>query len=242
VNRDLDTLDVEPLKNAHLWDEAEWRLDDSASAPDIGLDDIISHGDFLAALALPTVGAKNLEAVWDDHVSKLSAKLDADQKAAGGTVPPKTETQKDDPAIEIAENRSNLGIATTTLRVLSTDENGETCDVPVHIFRRNDGKTLIVSDEAPQKLQKAFAEAGITHINRNGKDAKAEVERALRTLTVGMKNDAKGFLRNAFGYRNLIDVSPSENPLSLLAANIVDKKVEGSFGKFVLKGQKKPAA
>ena len=226
VNHDHETLVSHPLTAARIDDMAERALNEGGEEPEIHLSDIISHGDFLASLALPTVGEKNLEAIWDGNIRKLVGDDDG----------------KEDPALDIAENRSSIGLATTTLRVLFTDVKGETSDVPVHIIRRADGKTLVVSEAAPQKLQRAFKEAGITHIDRQATGAKAEIERELKQMTNGMKAEVKGFLRDAFGYRHVIqDIEPTANPLTDLSAYLADRKVEGNFAKFVLKGGKKLA-
>jgi len=215
VNHDLETLEANPLSGAHIEDSAVDALDDTKADIPVNPADVVSHGDFLAALALPTVGAKNLDAVWDTNIRNLLAQ------------------SQNEPGLLVAENASPDGIGLTTVQVLSDDANGDTHSVPVHIIRRKDGKTLIVSDAISDKLEKAFNEAGnIIHVDRHSKTAQAEIEAALGKITSGLKPEVKGFLKDAFGYR--YDVQGDTRSLSAL---LVDDKLQSMFDKYVKKNE-----
>jgi hypothetical protein len=214
VNHDLQTLEASPLAGAHIEDSAEDALDDTKEVVPVDPATVISHGDFLAALALPTVGTKNLDAIWDTNIRNLIK-----------------EDGRDEQGLYIAENTSPFGIGLTTLQVLSDDAAGVPHSVAVHIIRRKDGKTLIVSDAISDKLEKAFNEAGnIIHVDRHSKTAQAEIEAALGKVTAGLEPKVKGFLKDAFGYR--YDVGSDTRSLSAILA---DDKLECMFDKYVKK-------
>ncbi len=114
---------------------------------------------------------------------------------------------KPDDALEIAENRSSEGLAATTLRVVFVNAKGETSDVSVHLVINKDKcKTLVVGEQVSPKLLAAFKEAGITHVDRHAPNAKSKIDQALRELTGGMREEVKGFLVDAFKYRNDVDL------------------------------------
>ena len=173
---------------------------------DVTLDDLVHHDDFIASLALPTVGAKNLASVWDQNVRPMMrdstpAANDADPQGAAN----QNASRRSNDGLSMAENTSSLGIATTSLQVLYSDDEGERA-VTVHIVRNNlRDKTLVVSEKAPSKLLAAFREAGVTHVDRNDPAAHTKVEAALGDLTRGMPAEVKDHLNDAFKYRNSVD-------------------------------------
>ena len=102
VNRDPETLVNAPLVAARIEDATGY--EDDQENPDFTLGDMVTHEDFMAALALPTVGAKNLDAIWDGNIRELYQQY---EKEDG-----KPDNEPDD-ALDIAENRSPLGLAVT---------------------------------------------------------------------------------------------------------------------------------
>jgi hypothetical protein len=172
----------------------------------------------MASLALPTVSAKNLAAIWDDNIR------------------PHLNTPPDevDEALDIAAGKSPQGIATTTLRVVFADATGEQRESSVHIvLNQARDKALIIGEKVPSKLQAAFKEAGIIHVDRNEINAKSKVEAAINELTRGMPESAKSLLTDAFKYRNIVD---QDNDASL-AALLVDDKIDVMYSKYLVKNK-----
>ncbi len=206
ANRDHEALYAgRPLAQASVKDSARYAVEEKEL--DFGREDIVHHDDFMASLAMPTVGAKNLGAVWENNVRDLVRKMDT---SAPGTVP----TAKAAPASQhddlflIAENQSKLGIATTSIQLLvgGRDTGADEHSVSVHIVRNTQrNKTLIVGEKVPSKLLAAFKEAGIVHVDRNDENAKAKIDAALVDLTRGMPSSIKDQLNHAFKYRNSVD-------------------------------------
>jgi len=232
VNRDPETLGVFPLVGAKIKDSTTYPEDQKHA--DFNLGDMINHDDLMASLALPTVSAKNMAAIWDTHLSEMAAE---NALVEGGDTP--EQAGMPDEALDIAENRSEqTPLATTTLSVLFEDASGKAKTVSVHVVTNTaSGKSLVVGEKVPSKLQNAFAEAGIIHVDRHETGAKGKVDRALNTLTRGMKDEVKTFLVDAFKYRNGVDDEDTRS----LAALMVDDKVDMTFYKWVLKSDKKLA-
>ncbi len=223
VNRDHETLGNFPLASARIEDAATYPADKTDA--DFTLADIVSYEDFMASLALPTVGAKNLGAIWDANIRPL-----AETPAADGS-----KANEPDEALDMAEGRSQQGLATTTLRVLFKDAQGEERDISVHVvLNQSRDKALVVGEKLPSKLAQAFKEAGITHVDRHGVNAKAKVEAALNELTRGMPDSVKDHLADAFKYRNDVD----QNNHQKLAALLVDDKIDMLLGKYVVKNKR----
>ena len=204
VNRDHESLGAFPLARARIEDMAAYP--EGTEEVELSVSDIVSHEDFMAALALPTVSAKNLDAVWDTNIRTLSERIEKEhnpQEAA-----PEKKSSADE-IFKITENRSEQGLATTTLRVMFKDAAGKESDVSVHIvLNKNRNKALIVGEKVPTKLLSAFKEAGIIHVDRHAPNAKAKVDAALTDLTRGTRNPelTKRHLADAFRFRNDFDL------------------------------------
>ncbi|MDP2206596.1 MAG: hypothetical protein Q8K65_09855 [Alphaproteobacteria bacterium] len=214
ANRDPEQLYAgQPLAEAIIKDAAAYVRE--KKKVDFDLDDLVHHDDFVAALALPTVGAKNLASIWDQNIRPMmrdGASPQADNAAAsadGAQGPAANQNssgaQRRNDGLSMAENTSAHGIATTSLQVLYSDEEGERA-VSVHIVRNNlRDRTLVVGEKVPSKLLAAFREAGVIHVDRNDPAAQAKVETALSDLTRGMPAVVKDHLTDAFKYRNTVD-------------------------------------
>jgi hypothetical protein len=208
ANRDPEQLYAgQPLAEAIVKDAAAYVRD--RKSIDITLDDLVHHDDFVAALALPTVGAKNLSSIWEQNIRPMmrdSAPAQSDTAADGqGPAANQNGDQRRNDGLSMAENTSVHGIATTSLQVLYSDEEGER-PVSVHIVRNTlRDKTLVVSEKVPSKLLAAFREAGVIHVDRNDPAAQSKVETALGDLTRGMPAVVKDHLADAFKYRNTVD-------------------------------------
>ncbi|HRI77289.1 MAG: hypothetical protein H3C49_09765 [Alphaproteobacteria bacterium] len=203
ANRDPEQLYAgQPLAAAIIKDAALYAREKKRL--DFDLDDLVHHDDFIASLALPTVGEKNLSSVWEQNIRPMMrdsapAQAEADANAANQNNPRRND------GLSMAEGTSEHGIATTSLQVLYADEDGERA-VTLHIVRNEQrGKTLVVGEKAPSKLLAAFREAGVTHVDRNDPSAQTKVEAAIGDLTRGMPEVVKKHLTDAFKYRNNVD-------------------------------------
>ncbi|MBU6474626.1 MAG: hypothetical protein KGL10_06935 [Alphaproteobacteria bacterium] len=204
INREHESLGAFPLARAKIEDMASYP--EGTEEVELSVSDIVSHEDFMAALALPTVSAKNLDAIWDTNIRDLSEQIEKENNPQGPNADQKSSA---DEIFKITENRSEQGIATTTLRVMFEDASGKESDVSVHIvLNKNRKKALIVGEKVPTKLLSAFKEAGIIHVDRHAPNAKAKVDAALNDLTRGTRNPelAKRHLADAFRFRNDFDL------------------------------------
>lgn len=238
TNRDPESLYAGlPLVSAVIKDAAVYAAE-GKDGLDFGRKDLVEHDDFIASFAMPTVGAKNLSAIWDRNIRPLTRGDAANDTApAAGVGSSDSSILDNDEALLIAENRSDKKIATTTLQVLYHDEQGER-EVSVHVVRNEArNKTLIVSEKAPSKLLAAFKEAGITHVDRNDANAETKVEAALNELTRGMPATVKDRLVDAFKYRNDLDAEHLAGKKPGLAEMLVDGKIDMLYGKFVIKNK-----
>ena len=240
ANRDPESLYAgQPLAEAIIKDAAIYALENKDI--DFSIDALVHHDDLIASFALPTVGAKNLSAIWDQNIRPLTSR-DTQPPANDDGVPGAAGVANDAPdhdeALRIAENRSKHGIATTSLQVLYEDAEGER-PVSVHIVRNEQrNKTLIVSEKAPSKLLAAFREAGVIHVDRNDPMAKTKVEAALTDMTRGMPASIKDVLSDAFMYRSAEDEDAPKSGGVSLTDRLLDKDLEPLFPKFVVKNAK----
>lgn len=187
--------------------------------------DLVHHDDVMTSFALPTIGAKNLGAIWEANLRPLFR--DNEQAGSAYNAP------EDE---EIAEGVSKTGLGTTTLKVRYQNSRGEDDETSVHVVRNTvRGKTLVIGEKVPSKLQAAFREAGIIHVDRADPNAKAKVEMALSQITQGLPQVTKDRLRDAFIYRNNAGMEAHQNvPLSdLLVEKLGDRN--RMPGKYVFK-------
>jgi hypothetical protein len=244
ANRDFESLAAgKPLATAVIKDAAVYVA--QSKGIDFQLEDLVHHDDLLASLAMPTVSVKNLSAVWEQNIRPLTRADAANDQApaAAANGPTSGPSLLDhDEALYIAENKSDKKIATTTVQVLWSDEQGER-PVSVHIVRNeNRNRTLVVSEHAPSKLLSAFREAGITHVDRHDPNAEAKVEAALTDLTRGMPGSVKDRLVDAFKYRNDVDLPHLKGKTPSMAQLLVDDKVDMMYAKYVVRNEKKKVA
>lgn len=244
ANRDHETLSSEPLAHAVVKDAALYMEREF----DFTMRDLVHHDDFIASLAMPTVTGKNLSAVWETNIRKLreedepgqaSEAAAADGASAGRAAQNDNFLLSQNDALKVAENQSSYGIGATSLQVLYQDEAGEDKVVSVHIVRNSQrGKTLVVGEKVPSKLQAAFREAGITHVDRNDPNAKSKVEAAVNEMTRNMPVSIKDRLVEAFKYRNDTDIDRLKGKDLHIADLLVDDGIEMVIPKFVVKSKK----
>lgn len=228
VNRDPETLLSTIFTAAAIRDAA---LYESAGKKnlDFGLDDLVNHDDFLASLTLPTLGAKNLAAVWENNLSSLWK--ESETSSAPSPEPSSSAIIEFDESLDIARNSSKYGLGITTVHVLHHAGRHDEV-VPVHIIQDHaHNKTLIISEKAPAKLSGAFKEAGIIHIDRNDPSAKAKIDAAMRDMVRGLPTVVKQRLTQAFMYRN----SPANT--DSLSGMLIDKNTVASFAKYVVRSK-----
>ncbi len=239
TNRDPEQLYAgQPLAEAIIKDAAVYVRENKQV--DFDLDDLVHHDDLIASLALPTVGAKNLAAIWDQNIRPMMRDTAPDAPAADGTQPAANQNgaqQRRNDGLSMAEGTSSHGIATTSLQVLYSDDEGERA-VSVHIVRNTQrDKTLVVGEKVPSKLLAAFREAGVTHVDRNDPSAQTKVEAALGDLTRGMPAVVKDHLMDAFKYRNSVQ-GGAEDAKPELSQVLTDPSIEMYFPKYVVKNNK----
>lgn len=240
ANRDPESLGFSPLADARVEDGTDYE----DRAPDFGLADIVRHDDFMAALAIPTVGKKNLAAIWDTKLRPLVENTtpandnDTAAPAARASAAVARSREEEEEPLRITENRSTSGLALTTLSLIFTDAAGKDRNVSVHILLNNNThKTMVVGEKVPSKLIPAFKEAGIMYVDRSDPSAKAQAEKALAVLTRQMPETTKARLRSAFGFRNDVpSETEDQRPLSEL---LVDGNIQMVYDKFLVKGRKK---
>jgi hypothetical protein len=237
VNRHLETLSQTPLAAARIEDAAAYKVQNKEL--EVGLDDLVDHDDLMVTFGMPTVGKKNLAAVWDENIRPL-AWGDQSSAAEGSGLGSTDAAVKDaDEGMLITENRSTFGLAMTTLQVKHGEGEDERM-VPVHILRNsNRDKTLIVGERVSSKLLAAFREAGVTHVDRNDPNAKARVEAAVSELTRGTPESTQARLMEAFKYRNDVGHLADQSPT--VADLLVDSQAAPLFPKVVMKGPRKAA-
>lgn len=239
TNRDPEQLYAgQPLAEAIIKDAAVYVREQKQV--DFDLDDLVHHDDLIASLALPTVGAKNLAAIWDQNIRPMMRDTAPEAPAADASQPAANQNgaqQRRNDGLSMAEGTSSHGIATTSLQVLYSDDEGERA-VSVHIVRNTQrDKTLVVGEKVPSKLLAAFREAGVTHVDRNDPTAQTKVEAALGDLTRGMPAVVKDHLMDAFKYRNSVQGGAEETKPELSQV-LVDPSIEMYFPKYVVKNNK----
>ena len=139
--------------------------------------------------------------------------------------------------MRLAENRSDNGLALTTVMVRQVDEDGDR-HVPVHILRNEArGKALVVSEEISPRIQSLFTEAGITHINRGEPGAQSRIDSALTDILRGVDDSVRLRLVDAFRHRNDTEQAETSNPAigQSLSAMMTSADVECDFPKYVVK-------
>jgi len=224
-----------PLENATIEDAAVYSVQQRDI--DLTIDDLVHHDDLMAAFALPTVTVKNLAAVWDQNIRPLIPQADETAAGADGAANGNLPDIKE--GLDISENRSKHGIATTSLQVYYDADGQEGRAVSVHIVHNSlRNKTLIVGEKVPSKLLSAFREAGITHVDRNDPAAAAKVDAAVSELTRGMSVHIRDRLVEAFKYRNDTETEHLNGKNPQLADLLVDPNIDMMYGKFVAKGKK----
>lgn len=234
VNRDHETLSGQPLAEAVVKDAATYGNREF----DFTMSDLVHHDDLMAALALPTVSRKNLSAVWEQNIRPLTRGETAPSADAGAVANDNGPLEEDE-GLCMAENRSSHGLGTTSLRVLYQDEEGKKHDVSVHIVRNEQrGKTLVVGEKLPSKLQGAFREAGILYVDRNDPNARLRADAAINDLTRNMPASVRDRLMDAFKYRNDTDAEHLAGKNPQLADLLVDGGVDMIYPKYVVKAKK----
>jgi len=232
VNSNPDTFLKNPLVGAYIEDDYAYFIDGGSKIkPEAG--DLVMHDELMTSLAMPTVGAKNLSAVWEDHISF------ATEGTPEGEEPIKLPEEE---GLYIAENRSDTGLAMTTLRVAFADAAGVK-ETSVHIIRNSKtDKTVIVGEKISSRLQAAFRSAGISYIDRSEDGAERLVETALKGLTVGMPTYLEEHLAVAFGYRNKLESPTGNRTLKQVAQMVTDGNVQPLFAKYLFRGAPKKHA
>lgn len=216
---------VEEFKDA-LREELQDKVPD-AEMP--AIDDLMSHDDLMASIAMPVIGQNNLKAMWNDALSRLLARAE------------KTETIPQSDDIKIAEGRAESGLATTSVCVSADQGN---YPVYVHIVaNQNNGKALIVGEAIPARLQTVFREAGMTYVDKTKPNAREQVDMALKDIvhsTYDATKDAMVRLNEAFCYQNDApeDVSSDVRDTwtaKSLAEKIIDPQTEAKAGRMILR-------
>ena len=249
-NMDHATLEQEPFVKAKMMDWQDKGVDEKVLEA-IKPDDLVSQDDLLSSFAMPTVGQKNVDALWEENISSsinagMADSSDDDALNGGGSMDPddmvfSSDMDMIDEAQKIAENSSETGIAATTV-VVKQIENGEAKEVSVHIVSNtNKNKMVIVSGSVSPRMEALFKEAGITHINRDEPNAEKRVDTAMTELLRGTPDveEVKKHIKGAFLYRNGGEENHEKEALSKL---MVTPEVMSNIPKFIVAPGKPKAA
>lgn len=202
-NDDLDTLQEMPLVQSEMLDRASYVGEHESQWEGVRPDEILSQDAFLYSIATPVLRQGNLTAAWNVALSRTGLVEDLPETDAGDS-------------LAMAENRSQTGVAITTLMV-SNDNGGEARAVPLHlVWNRAQDKLLIVGDgELPARVKFAFEHSNVRYVNRNDKGATRQVETALGAV-LGMNAGKLGDrLKTAFMMRNMLDSVTAQEQASL---------------------------
>ncbi len=184
---------------------------------DFGKKNLVQHDDFIKSLNNPNTRAFNIENLFERNLRPLIGDL---RPLIGGSV------GSHDSPILIAENDDSQAIATTTVTALA--KNGtDTTDIHI-IINKEFGRSMIIGDAMPRRIKNAFAKVGIRYVDRDEKNALAEIKEGIADV-VGLKVSE---LRDAFLYRN--DVSPQVSSINL-AERLAEKKGSMLYNKFLVK-------
>lgn len=195
--------------------------------------DMISYTDLVTSFVIPGVKDAGLKSIWNDNISKALIKGEAEEKArqaaeekSGGVQANDnnaTPVEKDE-GLRMAENRSETGLAITSLLVRDKDAAGKDTEILAHVIvNSNREKMMIVGGDVSPALERDLKLAGILHVSRNETGAKAKVDAAVNELLQGVDEDARGNLKMAFMYRSLVDEDKRQKEIQEL---LVDKTIE----------------
>ncbi len=140
--------------------------------------DLLSCDLFLSGLTIPHMKASILGSLWNDGLSQY--------------------TDPEDEAVKIAENKSQSGLATTTL-VMQSKQGATALHV---IWDTARDKALIVGDVFDAKISKRLSQIGIEYVDRTSADAEPRIKHAIEQFTQGPREMYRDALKGAFLLRN----------------------------------------
>lgn len=151
---------------------------------DIDPKELVRKDDFLTALMLPQLDQQNVSALWGETLSEH------------GPV-----TSKSHPAVEMAEGRHESGVAVTTVKVASNDQEGSEV---YHLLKNEKTDDLIlIGSEVPDFVAKEYKKRGIRVIDRSDTQAHNKIDGAIQEMAGHLGEDGLEYLRQAFLHRNL---------------------------------------
>lgn len=200
-NDDLETLQKAPLLAAGAVDSVPDKDGKAAATPKVAA--LLPQEQLLYSIAVPALRKGNLRAIWSRALSR------------SGLVVPAAETGLGD-SVAIAENRSQSGLAVTTV-VVSNDNGKKARAVPLHIIWNETQERMMIVGEGklPQKVATAFGHTRVQYIDRTDSDAAHKATGALALVAGGNDEKVRERLKTAFLMRNMLDDLAEQEKTSL---------------------------
>lgn len=189
-NDNPDGVHSAPLQEARQIDVTPQKMGETiVRAKRPAVDDMLKQHSILTTLAAPSLRERNLASLWNEALSGSGAVF----TGADDLV---------DESLAMAENKSETGVAVTTVMV--RDDHDSTKELPLHvIWNKALDRVLVVGEgKLNQNLQRAFSDARVAYVDRSDD---AAVEMLNNSYTFVMGTDAKsleGTVRTAFMMRN----------------------------------------
>lgn len=203
-NDDPETLNEMPLIDADCIDTVPDADDaDQAEMAQPEPQALVSARVLLATLSSPILRQQNLQALFTQALSR------------SGVVMPDSE-QSVDEGLAMAENRSETGVAVTTIAV-AQGEGDQVKAVPLHIIwnSRADSVLVVGEGEMSSSLKNAFRASNLYYVDRSEKSAKAQTKAALSRVLGGEVQKLENQVRNAILMRNMLDDAEAEKGSAL---------------------------
>ena len=238
ANRDYNTLSAKPFVAASILDSAVAIQE----AEKVKTEEMVSYKDLVTSFVIPVVRDNNLKSIWNNNISEALMKGEAEERAKQASQPQAAQQQANDNSavplekdegLRMAENRSESGIALTSLLVRDKDAAGRDTEILTHIIVNNNReKMMIVGGDISPSLERDLKLAGVSHISRNEPGAKAKIDAAMGELLQGVDETVRSNLKMAFMYRGFVEKERADKVeiQDLLA----DKTIEPRAMKMVL--------
>lgn len=183
ANNDAETVEQSPFIFADHLDAIGETTEDYLEG--VSAAELISKDDFITSLVAPKLRDHNTTALW---TTALSTHADL--------------PNVDNPAVQMAENRHESGVAVTSVQVASNDaEQVET----YHLVRNEKSENLLIVGPAMSDyLVSELAKCNIKFIDIAEENARGHIDSTLDEYTAHLSEDEKEYLKLAFLNRNMI--------------------------------------
>ncbi len=215
-NSNPDNINQEPLQKAKCIDMTPQLQDEGQNekmAP--AADHLLSQYALLATLAAPELREHNLSCLWNEALS------------GSGVVSLGTEGMTDE-SLAIAENKSETGVAATTIIVQSDKSENEPTELPLHvIWNKSMDRLLVVGEgEVNDSLKRAFNDARVIYIDRNANNAHSTMRKGLDFVLGAETGTLCDTVRDAFLMRNTLPTQKAETKIDNLSKMLLNNDLE----------------